>query len=98
MSQTTLTAHLPTIDVEITRHEFPEQHAEAMTIHITATPSFDVAAQWLLHGGWFPAAQPFSLWAEFVETWQRAWYSPALLGLPWLPGASSRFRSLREPQ
>ena len=44
MAQTKLTAHLPTLDVEITRRDLPEQNAQAVTIHITATPSFDAAA------------------------------------------------------
>ena len=47
MGQMTLTAHLPTVDIEmITRHELLEQNARALTIHITATPSFENATQW----------------------------------------------------
>ncbi|SOE98095.1 hypothetical protein SAMN05446635_6056 [Burkholderia sp. OK233] len=60
MDQTKLTAHLPTVDVEITRHALPEQNAEAITIHVTATPSFDAAARWLVHASLFPIAPPFS--------------------------------------
>ncbi|KVD13105.1 hypothetical protein WL01_30430 [Burkholderia ubonensis] len=95
MSQTKLTAHLPSVDVEITRHEFPERNAEAMTIHITATPSFDAAAQWLLQTGLFPLAPSFALWADFMQRWQRAWY-PAWQ--PWLSIDSPPARSLEEPE
>ncbi|RQS63664.1 hypothetical protein DID96_29260 [Burkholderia sp. Bp8963] len=74
MGQTKLTAHLPAVEVEITRHELPERNAEAMTILITATPSFDATAQWLLQSGVFPLAAPLSFWAEAIQAWQRAWY------------------------
>jgi hypothetical protein len=95
MGQTTLTAHLPTVDVEITRHELPERNAEAMTIRIIATPSFDAAAQWLLQTALFPVAPPFSLWADFIQVWQRAWYP---VWQPWLPADSPLRRSIREPE
>jgi hypothetical protein len=78
MAQTKLTAHLPTIDVEITRRDVPEQNAQAVTIHITATPSFDAAANWLMQPHMFapllmfPA--PLMMWAEMMRAWQ-----------PWLP-------------
>ncbi|SAL59856.1 hypothetical protein AWB67_02879 [Caballeronia terrestris] len=65
MDETKLTAHLPAIDVEITRRTLPDQNAEGITIHITATPSFD-AARWLL----LPFASPFLLWGEVMRAWQ----------------------------
>jgi hypothetical protein len=90
MDQTTLTAHLPTIDVEITRRLLPEQNAEGITIHITATPSFDAAARLLMQGGLFPAmfpfASPFMFWANVMRACQ-----PLLL-----PNAEV-VRSLPEP-
>lgn len=95
MGQTKLTAHLPTVDVEISLHELPEQNAEAMTIHITATPSFEAAAQWLLQTGSFPIAAPLSLWADFMQVWQRAWYP---VWQPWLPIDSPLIRSLKGPE
>ncbi|MGU7772726.1 hypothetical protein ACV229_21450 [Burkholderia sp. MR1-5-21] len=82
MGHTKLTAHLPTVDVEITRHELPDKSAEAMTIHITATPSFDAAAQWLLQSGVFPIVTPLSMWVDVMQAWQRAWYP---VWQPWLP-------------
>lgn len=87
MDQTKITAHLPTLDVEITRRAFSEHHAEAITIQITATPSFDAAAQWLLHAGLFPITPPFSLWADVMRAWQ-----------PWLPVGSGTTPSLPEPE
>ena len=87
MNQTKLTAHLPTVDVEIIRRSVPEQNAEAITIHITATPSFDAAARWLLQGSLFPIAPPFSLWADVMRVWQ-----------PWLPVSSGTTRSLPDPE
>ncbi|CAN0628304.1 conserved protein of unknown function [Burkholderia multivorans] len=95
MGQTKVTAHLPTVDVEITRHDLPERNAETMTIRITATPSFDAAAQWLLQTALLPVAPPFSLWADFMQAWQRAWYP---VWQPWLPADSPLLRFLREPE
>ncbi|RDK00879.1 hypothetical protein [Paraburkholderia lacunae] len=87
MDQTKLTAHLPTVEVEITRRTVPEHHAEAITIHITATPTFDAAAQWLLAAGLFPFAPPLSLWTDLLRAWQ-----------PWLPASSGSPRSRRDPK
>ncbi|QCP50254.1 hypothetical protein FAZ95_14330 [Trinickia violacea] len=87
MDQTKLTAHLPTVDVEITRRTLPDQNAEAISIHITATPSFDAAARWLLQASLFPIAPSFSLWADIMRAWQ-----------PWLPVSSGSTRSLPEPE
>ncbi|CAB3792994.1 hypothetical protein LMG28614_03623 [Paraburkholderia ultramafica] len=86
MDQTKLTAHLPTVDVQITRRTHPEQGAETITIHITAAPSFDAAAQWLLHASLFPIAPPLSLWADVMRAWQ-----------PWLAVRAGSSPSLPEP-
>jgi hypothetical protein len=56
--------------VEITKRTVPEQNAEAITIHITATPSFDAAARWLLQTNLFPIAPPFLLWADIMRACQ----------------------------
>jgi hypothetical protein len=95
MGQTKLTAHLPTVDIEITRYELADQNAETMTINITATPSFDAAARWLLQPGLFPIAPPFSLWVDFMQGWQRAWYP---LWQPLLSVDSPTVRSLKESE
>jgi hypothetical protein len=87
MDQTKLTAHLPTVDVEITRCAIPEQNAEAITIHITATPSFDAAARWLIEASPFSVMSPFLLWADIMRAWQ-----------PWLPVSWAAPRSLPGPE
>jgi len=90
MAQTTLTARLPTVDVEITRRDLPEQNAQAVTIHITATPSFDAAANWLMQPQllaqlfMFPA--PLTMWAEMMRVWQ-----------PWLPSVFPTALALPQP-
>ncbi len=86
MDQTKLTARLPTVDVEVTRRSLPEQNAEVVTIHITATPSFDAAARWLFQPNAFAFATPFFLWSEILRAWQ-----------PWLPAASAPARALPPP-
>jgi hypothetical protein len=93
MGETKLTAHLPAVDVEITRRELPEQHAQALTIQITATPSFDAVGQWLLQADLLRIAPAFSMWAEFMQQWQRAWY-PLLQ--PWLLSGSPAARTLED--
>jgi hypothetical protein len=77
MDHTKLTAHFPTIDVELTRRDLPEKNGEVVTIHITATPSFDSAARWLLQPGLFAFAGPLMFWTEMMRAWQ-PWQ-------PWLP-------------
>ena len=86
MDQTKLTAHLPTVDVEITRHALPEKNAEAISIHITATPSFDVAGRWLMQASMLPIAPPFLLWANIMRAWQ-----------PWLAQGTGSTPKLPEP-
>ncbi len=72
MSQTTITARLPAMDIEILKRTLPEQNAECVTVHITATPSFDVAAQWLL-ASLFPFAAALPLWTDIMRVWYPAW-------------------------
>lgn len=87
MDTTSVTAHLPMADIEITRRALPEQDAETITIHITAVPSFDALAHWLFQTSVFPMASAFGLWAEMMRAWQ-----------PWLPASAEAFRSLSRPE
>jgi hypothetical protein len=87
MDHTKLTAHFPAIDVEMTRRDLPEKNGEVVTIHITATPSFDAAARWLLQPGWFAFAGPLMMWTEMMRTWQ-----------PWLPAAFAPVLPLPKPE
>jgi len=86
MTETKLSANLPTLDVEIVHRQFPEDEAEAMTIKLKATPSFEAAAGRLLPPllsaqlASFPVVQPMMLWARWMETMWSPWLRMA--GLP----------------
>ncbi|MEM0921996.1 MAG: hypothetical protein AAGI13_03070 [Pseudomonadota bacterium] len=51
MADSKITAQLPSLDVEFTRQELPEQKAEVITMRLTATPSFDAFGSHLLGPG-----------------------------------------------
>jgi hypothetical protein len=71
--ETKLTAHLPHVNVEITRRKLPDAAAESIAIHITAVPSVEAAAQWFLQPGLFSPASPLSplaLWSMWMRAWQ----------------------------
>lgn len=76
MPETRITAHLPTIDIELMHRELPEQNAELMTVQIRATPSFEAMERWLAQSATFALGQPFALqfWTDMLVP---AW-------LPWL--------------
>lgn len=83
MKDTKITANLPNLQVEIRRRELPEERAEAMTIHLRATPSFDAAAKAMLPA--LSAASmmnPMMVWMRAAEIawqpWLRAMGYPAL--------------------
>ena len=83
MEDTKITANLPNLQIEIRRRELPEERAEAMTIHLRATPSFEAAAKAMLPA--LSAASmmnPMTAWmraAEIVwQPWLRAMGYPAL--------------------
>ncbi len=98
MSDTRMTASLPTLDVEMVRRDHPEENAESVTLTIKATPNFDatvgllapvalaqlssIASNATLGPAAAFAANPFAVWARFVEALWRPW-----LGLP-TPGAA----------
>jgi hypothetical protein len=90
MDHTKLTAHFPTVDVELTRRDLPEKNGEVVTIHITATPSFDAAARWLMQPNLFAFSAPLVLWTEMMRTWQ-PWLQP------WLPATVAPVLSLPRP-
>jgi hypothetical protein len=67
---TRATAHLPGLDIEITRQQSAD--AESISIHLRATPSFEA------FGRLFEAANPFAFWAQAMQTmWMPMWS-------PWL--------------
>ncbi len=84
MEDTKITANLPNLQIEIRRRELPEARAEAMTIHLRATPSFDAAAKAILPA--LTAASmmnPMVAWMRAAEIawqpWLRAMGYPALV-------------------
>ncbi|MBP0633222.1 hypothetical protein [Cupriavidus sp. AcVe19-1a] len=76
MPETRITAHLPTIDIELMHRELPEQNAELITVQIRATPSFEAMERWLAQSATFALGQPFALqlWTDMLRG---AW-------VPWL--------------
>ncbi|SEJ92566.1 hypothetical protein [Paraburkholderia diazotrophica] len=101
--ETKLTAHLPTVDVEITRRKLPDLGAESIAIHITAVPTVEAAAQWFLQPSLFslmsplmspvtsPLMSPISIWAMWMRAWQ-PW-----LGFVAAPGHAAQAREKRLP-
>jgi hypothetical protein len=86
--ETKLTAHLPTVDVEITRRKLPERNAESVTIHITAVPSLEAAARWFVQPDLFTLASPLSMFSMW-SMWMRAWQ-------PWLPSVVASVHAAQE--
>ena len=77
MEETKLTANLPKLDVEVVHVRDPEQQAEAITIKMTANPSFDAVGDYLAQSVLNPAAlmwaMPFGLWSGMAEAAWRPW-------------------------
>ena len=77
MEETKLTANLPKLDVEVVHVQDPEQHAEALTIKMTANPSFEAVSDYLAQSVINPTAlmwaMPFGLWSGMVEAAWRPW-------------------------
>lgn len=68
---TKATAHLPGLNIDIVHRVLPGSDAEQVSIHLTASPSFEAV------GAMFHAANPFMLWTEMMRL---AW-------APWLEAA-----------
>ncbi len=83
MEETKITAKLPSLDVEITRRELPEQNAETITLRMTAVPSFDAVFGSLTKPGNLPLL-PFDPDSP-INPWPM---NPWLLN-PWLGGWSA---------
>ncbi|BCG03520.1 hypothetical protein PPGU19_080880 (plasmid) [Paraburkholderia sp. PGU19] len=88
--ETKLTAHLPTVDIEITRRKLPDRNAESVAIHITAVPSVEAAARWFLQPDFFSLASPLSMFSMW-SMWMRAWQ-------PWLPSVAAPVQASQEPE
>jgi len=83
MDETKLTAALPNLDVQIVHREYPDEHAEVISITFKATPDFEsVARSFAPFLGNAAFANPMlALWAAPVQAWsnivRQAW-------APWL--------------
>ena len=78
MDETKVNARLPNLDIEIVRREYPEDHAEVMTVRMTATPSFQAVGSHLARNVARPLvmmwAAPMLGWAKVMETaWTPVW-------------------------
>ena len=83
MDETTVTAHLPGLDVMVSRRAVPDGSAEVLLIGLKATPSFDAVGQMLTQAFVLPGP---ALVVQAVEAWvdlaQAAWQ-------PWLAVAGA---------
>ncbi len=73
-------ARLPGLDIEITRQQSAE--AERISIHLTATPSFEA------FGRLFEAANPFTFWAQAMQMAWSPWLQAAGVAMP--PGSETQ--------
>jgi hypothetical protein len=91
MPEATITAHLPTVDIEFMRRRVPEQNAELITVQIRATPSFEAMERWLTQSPSLPLGDAFQWWTDLMLAAWQPWLviNPALaLLLPRSDGGS----------
>jgi len=79
--ETTLTVHLPTVDIAITRRKLPGEDGDSVAIHMTAVPAVEAAARWFLQPDVVSLMSPLSMFAIW-SMWMRAW-------LPWFPSTAA---------
>lgn len=67
--ETRIVGNLPNLRLEIVHRQDADGMAEHVTLHMTATPSFQ-AAESLLMGGLSPAAwaNPWALWSQMAQS------------------------------
>ncbi|KIL98435.1 hypothetical protein CCC_03718 [Paramagnetospirillum magnetotacticum MS-1] len=73
--ETRIVGNLPNLRMEIVHRQDPDGGAEHMSIHLSATPSFQ-AAEALLSGAW---SNPWTLWSSMTQAMLAPW-----AGAPWL--------------
>jgi len=80
MQEASITAHLPTIDIELMRRRVPEQDAELITVQIRATPSFEAMERWLAQYPSLPFGNAFQWWTDAMRAAWQPWLAinPAL--------------------
>lgn len=89
--ETRIVGNLPNLRMEIVHRQDPDGAAEHVSIHLSATPSFQ-AAEALLLGGMSPQAwsDPLALWNTMTQAWLAPW--TRMLGgtNPWLDALTHR--------
>src|SRR5437868_12226852 len=90
MPEASITAHLPTIDIELMRRRVPEQDAELITVQIRAAPSFEAMERWLAQYPSLQLGNPFQWWIDATRAAWQPWLAmnPALALL--LPHSDER--------
>ncbi len=74
MDEISITAHLPGLDIEVSRATLPDQPAEAIVIRLKATPSFEAVGQWLTQPT-ILAGQSLALWSQMLQAFWQPWLS-----------------------
>jgi len=89
--ETRIVGNLPNLRMEIVHRHDPDGAAEHMSIHLSATPSFQ-AAEALLLGGLSSGtwANPFALWTGMTQAWLAPWTRALGGGNPWLDALTQR--------
>ena len=105
MEETKITAKLPNLDVEITRREFLQDNAETITLRMTAVPSFETLADYLMKPGNLPLV-PFgdALMGPWANPWANPWADSVLAWTrlaqaawaPWLEPVTPRVTQHRD--
>ena len=75
MTETKITGDLPNLHVEIVRRELTDEPGETVSIHMTATPSFE-AVSGMLTRSLLPMlmmANPMIAWAHLMQTAWSPW-------------------------
>jgi hypothetical protein len=80
MPEASITAHLPTIDIELKRRSIPEQNAELITVQIRATPAFEAMERWVAQSSALPFGTPLQWWTDMMLAAWQPWLrlNPAL--------------------
>lgn len=81
MSETSVTAHLPCLDVKVSRRTLPDGSAEVLLIGFKATPSFNAVGQLLTQSVVLPGpalvAQTMEMWMDLAQAAWQPWLAMA---------------------
>ncbi|WER45477.1 hypothetical protein CupriaWKF_14385 [Cupriavidus sp. WKF15] len=80
MPEASITAHLPTMDIELMRRSLPEQDADLIAVLVRATPAFAAIEHWLAQSPPLPFEDVLQWWADMVRAAWQPWLAlnPAL--------------------